>query len=64
VGGVSILSQLTGTVMAAVWALLISTMVYSFLKATIGIRLDSNEELQGADLTIHRIGAYPEQRIR
>ncbi len=63
-GGVGVIAQLTGTLAAIIWALLFSTVVYSLLKATVGIRLSSDEELRGADLSIHRIGAYPEQRIR
>lgn len=63
-GGVSFVSQLIATVAAIVWALAISAIVYSILKATVGIRLSSDEEIRGADLSIHQIGAYPEQRIR
>jgi Amt family ammonium transporter len=64
VGGVSFASQLIGTLSAIVWALFISAIVYAVLKATVGIRLSKEEELRGADLTIHRIGAYPERHIR
>ncbi len=63
-GGVSLGAQLIGTVSAAVWALLAATVVYSVLKATVGIRLESHEEERGADLSIHKIGAYPERHIR
>ncbi len=63
-GGVSFVSQLIGTVSAIGWALVISTIVYSALKATVGIRLTGDEEERGADLSIHQIHAYPEQRIR
>ena len=63
-GGVSFVSQLIGTFSAIAWALAISGLVYSALKATVGIRLTSDDEERGADLSIHQIGAYPEQRIR
>ena len=63
-GGVSVLAQVVGTVAAIVWALIIGTVVYSILKATVGIRLSAEEEERGADFSIHKIGAYPERRIR
>ena len=63
-GGVGFISQVVGTIAAIIWAVCISAAVYSVLKITVGIRLGSEEELQGADLSIHQIGAYPEQRIR
>ncbi|MBN1758587.1 MAG: ammonium transporter [Chitinispirillaceae bacterium] len=63
-GGVSFISQFIGTVSAIGWALAVSAIVYSALKATVGIRLSGDEEERGADLSIHQIGAYPEQRIR
>jgi len=31
------------------------------LKATVGLRLDAEEEFDGADLAIHRISATPER---
>jgi len=63
-GGVSFVSQLIGTLSAIVWAVSAGAIVYSILKATVGIRLSSDEEARGADLTVHQIGAYPERRIR
>lgn len=63
-GGVSFVSQLIGTLSAIVWAVSVGAIVYSILKATVGIRLSGDEESMGADLTVHRIGAYPERRIR
>jgi Amt family ammonium transporter len=63
-GGVNFVSQLFGTVAAIGWALLLGAVVYSVLKATVGIRLTSDEEERGADLSIHKIGAHPERHIR
>jgi len=42
-------------------ALIDGLMVYGVLKKTLGIRLDAEEEFNGADLSIHRIGATPER---
>ncbi len=63
-GGVSLPAQVFGTVAAIGWALLLGTVVYSILKATVGIRLTSDQEERGADLSIHRIGAHPERHFR
>ena len=59
-GGVAFMSQLTMTVMAIAVALTGSVVVYGSLKATLGLRLDREEEYEGADLSIHRISATPE----
>jgi len=59
-GGVSLWSQLFGTVMGVAVALAGGYAVYGLLKATMGLRLDPEEEFQGADLSIHRISSTPE----
>lgn len=56
-GGISLLSQLIGTLVGVLVALVGGFVVYGLLKATIGIRLSQEEEFNGADLSIHRIGA-------
>ena len=38
-----------------------SAIVYGALKATMGLRLDQEEEYNGADLSIHRITSTPER---
>ncbi len=60
-GGVSFVSQLIGTVAAVVVALAGGTIVYGTLKTLVGIRLDPEEEFEGADLTIHKITATPDR---
>jgi Amt family ammonium transporter len=59
-GGVAFMSQLTMTVMAIAIALIGSAIIYGSLKVTLGLRLDREEEYEGADLSIHRISATPE----
>jgi ammonium transporter, Amt family len=59
-GGVSIASQFMGTGIAIVFALANSVVVYGLLSKTVGIRLDAEDEFNGADMSIHNIGAYPE----
>ncbi|MBK6601591.1 MAG: ammonium transporter [Betaproteobacteria bacterium] len=61
IGGVAFGSQLAGTALAVVVALGGATLVYGALKAAIGLRLDAEEEFNGADLTIHKITATPER---
>jgi Amt family ammonium transporter len=60
-GGVSLPSQLAGTVLGIVIAGLGGLLVYGVLKATIGLRLDAEQEFDGADLSIHKITATPER---
>ncbi len=60
-GGVSFLSQLVGTVCGIAIALLGGAMIYGALKKIVGIRLDPEQEYDGADLSIHKITASPER---
>jgi ammonium transporter, Amt family len=62
-GGVSLQAQLIGTAMGVVWALLGGIVVYGLLKAFIGIRLSAEEEFEGADLSIHKIGSTPDREV-
>jgi Amt family ammonium transporter len=59
-GGVSFMSQLVGTALGIAIALLGGLVIYGAIKATIGLRLDQEEEYRGADLSIHNIAANPE----
>jgi len=62
-GGVSFGAQLLGTAMGVTWALLGGTVVYGLLKLTLGLRLDQEEEYDGADLSIHKISATPDREV-
>lgn len=53
--------QLIMTVLAIVIALVGGTLVYGALKIFCGLRLDQEQEYDGADLSIHRITATPER---
>jgi len=61
IGGVSLLAQLIGTATGVTIALAGGYAIYGVLKATLGLRLDPEEEFQGADLSIHRISSTPER---
>jgi len=60
-GGVSLPSQLAGTALGIAVALAGGFAVYGLLRATIGIRLEPEEEYDGADLAIHHISSTPEE---
>ena len=60
-GGVSFMSQLAGTLLGILVALVGGGVLYSLLKATVGIRMDEEQEFNGADLSIHNISATPEK---
>jgi ammonium transporter, Amt family len=56
-GGVAIGAQLAGTALGIIVALAGGAIVYGVLKATVGLRLTQEEEFNGADLSIHKIGS-------
>ncbi len=60
-GGVSLMAQLIGTLMGIAIALAGGFIVYGALKKFIGIRLDAEQEFDGADLSIHKISSSPER---
>ncbi len=60
-GGVSFASQLLGTLLGVGIALAGGFIVYGAIKRIVGIRLEHEEEFNGADLSIHKISATPER---
>ncbi len=62
-GGVTFGAQLIGTLLGVGWALLGGFVVYGVLQQTMGLRLTAEEEYEGADLSIHKIGATPEREV-
>lgn len=62
-GGVSLGAQIIGTAMGVGWALVSGFAVYGLIKAVSGLRLSQEEEFEGADLSIHRIGATPDREV-
>ena len=55
IGGISLMSQLLGTGLGVLIALVGGALVYGLLKTVVGIRLSQEEEFDGADLSIHKI---------
>jgi Amt family ammonium transporter len=60
-GGVTFGAQLVGTLTGVLIALIGGAVVYGALKLSMGLRLDAEEEFNGADLSIHRISATAER---
>ncbi|GGK69728.1 ammonium transporter [Amphritea balenae] len=54
-GGVSLTTQVIGTLMGIAVAVIGGAVVYGGIKAVMGLRLDEEEEFNGADLSIHKI---------
>ncbi len=59
-GGVSLGAQAVGTVLGIVIAVIGSGLVYGAIRAVTSLRLDAEQEFNGADLSIHKISATPE----
>ena len=62
-GGVNLKAQLIGTGLGVLIALVGGFVVYGVLKATVGIRLDREQEFDGSDLSIHKINATPDREV-
>lgn len=57
IGGVSFVSQLIGSLIGVVIAFVGGLIVYGVIHRVSGLRLSEEEEFEGADLSIHHIGA-------
>ena len=60
-GGVGFLPQLAGTLLGILIAVAGGYLVYAVVNKIVGLRLDPEEEFNGADLTIHKISATPDR---
>ncbi|MCE2594294.1 ammonium transporter [Motilimonas cestriensis] len=56
-GGVSLMSQVIGTLAGIIVALIGGVIVYGILAKTVGLRMTQEAEYHGADLSIHKIGS-------
>ena len=59
-GGVSLMSQVIGTAAGVALAVVGGLIVYTLINRMFGLRLDEEDEFNGADLAIHRIRANPD----
>ena len=60
-GGVNVGAQAIGTGLGIGWALATGLLIYGALRVTMGLRLTAEEEYEGADLAIHKIGSTPDR---
>jgi len=60
-GGVSMGAQLVGTALAVAIAIGGALVIYGTLKQLVGIRMDAEQEFEGADLSLHKISASPQR---
>ncbi len=60
IGGVSLAAQVVGTLLGIVIAVIGASLVYGAIRAVTALRLDPEQEFNGADLSIHKISATPE----
>jgi Amt family ammonium transporter len=60
-GGVSLVSQLIGTGLGVLTAVIGGLIVYGSVKFAVGIRMDAEDEFNGADLAIHKVSSTPER---
>ncbi|MFT7267332.1 MAG: Amt family ammonium transporter [Porticoccus sp.] len=56
----TLMGQLTGIVVIAAWTFVTSFIVWSIIKAVIGIRVTEQEEVDGVDASECGLAAYPE----
>lgn len=63
-GGVTFASQLVGSLAGAAFGFIAGTVIYAVVDMVFGFRMSADEERQGADLTVHKIGANPEDDVR
>ena len=63
-GADQLIAQLTGGVAYAVWAVVLSFIVFGILKKTVGLRVTKEEEVAGLDISEHGTIAYPGKRER
>ena len=60
-GGTKLLSaQLTGIIASGAYTFIVSLIAWGILKATMGIRVSLQEEIEGLDIGEHGNAAYPE----
>ncbi len=60
-GGVSFMAQVLGTLLGIGVALVGGFVIYGTLKLFVGLRLNQEDEFNGADLSIHKISANSER---
>ena len=63
-GSAQLFAQLVGGLAYAIWAVVLSFVVFGVLKHTMGLRVSEEEEVAGLDISEHGSIAYPGKRER
>jgi Amt family ammonium transporter len=59
-GGASLVWQIIGTLSISVFAFVASFIVFTIVKAIMGLRVSQEEEVEGLDIGEHGQEAYPD----
>ena len=59
-GGGSLIAQLVGILAVGAFCFIFAFLLFSLIKAVIGIRVDAREEVDGLDIFEHGMHAYPD----
>ncbi|MGI9524963.1 MAG: ammonium transporter, partial [Hyphomicrobiaceae bacterium] len=62
-GGVSLMSQVCGSLLGAAAGFVAGFIVFKLVDSVFGFRMSEEDERRGADLSIHKISANPEQEM-
>ncbi len=63
-GGVSLGSQIAGSLIGSAYGLVAGLVIYTIVDVALGFRMSDEEQRRGADLSIHKISANPEEDVR
>ncbi len=63
-GGVTLMSQIVGSIGGSAFGLLAGLIIYTIADLALDFRMTDEEQRRGADLTIHKISANPEEDVR
>ena len=59
-GGAQFMAQVIGVVLVAVATFVLALAGFALIKATLGLRVSEEEEIEGLDLGEHDMSAYPD----
>ncbi|MBU1209834.1 MAG: ammonium transporter [Alphaproteobacteria bacterium] len=63
-GGVTLGSQIAGSLLGSAYGFAAGLVIYTLVDAAIGFRMSDEDQRRGADLSIHKISANPEEDVR
>jgi len=64
IGGVSLGSQIAGSLLGSAYGLIAGFAIYTIVDVALGFRMSDEDQRLGADRTIHKISANPEEDVR